>query len=72
MEHFYILPNGIKAENMKSARTILGIGSHKFRSLVKMGIVIKVEGNLNNFQNVEPLTAHSNEKQNNLQQINAQ
>ena len=67
MEHFYILPNGITADNMKSARSILGIGSHKFRSLVRMGVVVKVLGNLNNFQNVEPLTAQSNEKQNNLQ-----
>ena len=71
MEHFYILPTGEIADNMKSARTILGIGSHKFRSFVKMGIVTKVEGNLNNFQNVEPLTAHSNEEQNNLHAIKA-
>ena len=72
MEHFfYILPNGIMADNMKDARTILGIGTHKFRQFVKMGIVTKVEGKLNNFQNVEPLTAQSNEKQNNLQQIDA-
>ena len=68
MDHFYILPSGQLAENMKAARTILGIGSHKFRSFVKMGIVTKVEGKLNNFQNVEPLTAQSNEytKQNYL------
>ncbi len=31
----------------------------------------KVEDNLNNFHNVNPLTAHSNEEQNNLQQDNA-
>ena len=73
MAHYYVLPNGEKADNMKAARTILGIGTHKFRALVKMGTVIKVEGKLNNFQNVEPLIAHSkNEEQDNLQAIDAQ
>ena len=71
MAHYYVLPNGEKADNMKAARTILGVGTHKFRSFVKMGIVTKVEGNLNNFHNDEPLTAHSNEEQNNLQQSDA-
>lgn len=72
MAHYYILPNGEKVENMKEARTILGIGTHKFRLLVKTGIVIKVEGNLNNIQNVEPLISQSNEEQNHLQQVDAQ
>ncbi len=71
MAHYYVLPNGEKADNMKSARTILGIGTHKFRLLVKSGIVVKVENKLNNFQNVKPLTAQSNEEQNNLQPIDA-
>ncbi len=73
MAHYYILPNGDTADNMKSARTILGIGTHKFRDLVKAGIVVKVEGNLNNFHNVEPLTTQSNghTKQDNLHSINA-
>ena len=73
MEHFYILPNGKMADNMKDARTILGIGTHKFRQFVKMGVVVKVEGKLNDFQNVEPITAQSNgnKEQNNLQKINA-
>ena len=71
MEHFYILPNGKMADNMKDARTILGIGTHKFRQFVKMGIVTKVEGKLNNIQNVEPLISHSDEKQDNVQEIKA-
>lgn len=61
MAHFYVLPNGDKADTMKSARTILGIGTHKFRKMVKDGEVIKVEGKLN-----ETLIAHGDEKQNNL------
>lgn len=64
MEHYYILPSGQFAQNMKEARTILGLGSHKFRLLVKTGIIIKVEGNLNNVQNVESLIAQSDEIQN--------
>ena len=72
MEHYYILPKGEIADNMKAARTIMGVGSHKFRRFVKMGIITKVEGKLNNFQNVEPLISHSNEEQDYLQQINAQ
>lgn len=66
MAHYYVLPNGDIADDMKSARTILGVGTHKFRTLVKEGIVTKVECKLYNFQNVEPLIAQSNEKQNNL------
>ena len=61
MAHYYLLPNGDTADNMKAARTILGIGTHKFRKFVKMGIVNKVEGKLNNVQNVEPLIARSDE-----------
>ncbi len=71
MEHYYILPSGEVAENMKTARTILGIGTHKFRLFVKTGIVIKVDVNLNDFQNVKTLISQSNEEQNHLQQVNA-
>lgn len=71
MKHYYILPSGHVAHNMKEARTILGIGTHKFRLFVKTGIVIKVDVNLNDFQNVEPLISQSNEEQNNLQQGDA-
>lgn len=66
MAHFYVLPSGDKADTMKSARTILGIGTHKFRKLVKDGEVIKVNGKLNNGDDVETLIAQGDEKQNNL------
>jgi|AntAceMinimDraft_9_1070365.scaffolds.fasta_scaffold103517_2 hypothetical protein len=61
MAHYYILPDGERVATMKAARTILGIGSHKFRKLVKDEIVIKVDGKLN-----ETLIAHGDEKQDNL------
>jgi hypothetical protein len=41
MGHVYVLPNGIKANNMKEARSILGLSSTAFKSLVRKGIVIK-------------------------------
>ena len=65
MAHIYILPNGEKASNMKDARTILGIGTHKFRKFVKDGIVIKVDGKLNSTE-TEILIAHGDEKQDDL------
>jgi|GEM_PF-2628953 len=61
MAHFYVLPHGEKVSTMKDARSILGVGTHKFRKLVKDGIVVKVEGSLN-----ETLIAQGDEKQNNL------
>ncbi len=63
MAHLYLLPNGDKADTMKSARTILGIGTHKFRRLVKEGVVIKIDAKLNN---AKTLIAQGDEKQNNL------
>ncbi|MFK5895016.1 MAG: hypothetical protein QM504_17500 [Pseudomonadota bacterium] len=65
MAHLYLLPNGDKADTMKSARTILGIGTHKFRRFVKEGIVIKVNNKLNS-EEAKTLIAHGDEKQNNL------
>ena len=61
MAHIYVLPDGKRANNMKEARTILGIGTHKFRRFVRIGSVIKVEGNSNNTLNVKPLIAQSDE-----------
>jgi len=42
MKHYYILPDGRKAENMKEAKFILGITGHQFRGMIKGGEIIKV------------------------------
>jgi len=52
---------------MKAARTILDVGSHKFRNFVKDGIVIKVDRKLNDADHVETLIAQGDEKQNDVQ-----
>lgn len=41
MAHFYKLPDGRTASNMKEARELLGLSSTAFKSLVRKGIVIK-------------------------------
>ncbi len=41
MAHFYKLPDGRQASNMKEARELLGLSSTAFKSLVRKGIVIK-------------------------------
>jgi len=67
MDHFYLLPNGERVATMKAARTILDVGSHKFRNFVKDGIVIKVDRKLNDADHVETLIAQGDEKQNDVQ-----
>ena len=41
MAHFYKLPDGRTASNMKEARELLGLSSTAFKSLVRKGIVVK-------------------------------
>lgn len=41
MSHYYILPDGGIASNMKEARELMGLSSTAFKSLVRKGIVIK-------------------------------
>ena len=42
MKHYYILPNGEIANNMKKAKLQLGITGHQFRGMVKGGVIKKV------------------------------
>jgi hypothetical protein len=57
---FYLLPGGLSAENMKAGRLILSeqsghsFSSESFRSLVKKGVIKKVN------RNVERITPQSN------------
>jgi len=39
---YYLLPDGTRADNMKDARTKLGLGTQGFRALVRKGIVKKI------------------------------
>jgi len=41
--HYYILPDGSRAETMKEGHTKLGIGSTAFRNLLRKGVVKKIE-----------------------------
>ena len=43
MELIYLLPNGSRAPNMKTACEELDISSHAFRRLVKSGIIKKID-----------------------------
>ncbi|MRT91660.1 hypothetical protein [Ancylomarina sp. 16SWW S1-10-2] len=58
-KHYYLLPGGKRAENMKQARIFMEIGKHAFRNAVKCGEVIKVLFN--------PQTLQSDEQSNNVQ-----
>ena len=40
--HYYILPDGSRAENMKEACKSLGVGSRFFKTLIKRGLVKKI------------------------------
>ncbi len=41
MAHIYVLPDGKRANNMKEARSLMGLSATAFRSLVKKGTVTK-------------------------------
>ncbi len=41
--HYYILPNGERANSMKEARDKMNLGSQGFRALVRKGIVKKIQ-----------------------------
>ncbi len=41
-KHYYILPDGYIAHNMKEGKLRLGIGSDAFRSLVRKEIIKKI------------------------------
>lgn len=41
MAHIYVLPDGKRANNMKEARTLMGLSATAFKSLVRKGIVVK-------------------------------
>ena len=41
MTHIYVLPDGKKVNNMKEARSQMGLSATAFRSLVRKGIVAK-------------------------------
>ena len=40
--HYYLLPDGQKAENMREAREKMGLGVQGFRALVRREIVKKI------------------------------
>ena len=42
MNHYYIMPDGSTASNMKDGKLKIGKGSDAFRSLVRKGIIKKV------------------------------
>lgn len=41
MNHYYILPGGSLADNMKQAKEKLGVTGHQFRGMLKGGEVKK-------------------------------
>ena len=41
MTHIYVLPDGKRVSTMKEARTLLGLSTTAFRSLVRKGTVVK-------------------------------
>ena len=56
--HYYILPDGTRAENMKEGHKMLGKSGTVFAKLVKKGIIKKV------------ITSSTLSNENNLQQSN--
>jgi hypothetical protein len=40
--HYYLLPDGRTADNMKQACEMMGMGAQGFRALIRKGVVKKI------------------------------